>query len=307
MRNRLSGAMVAMALAAAVALTVTTAAQQGRQGGAAPAASAGQGRGAAPAPAGQGRGAAPAAPAQGRGAVAQPDRIAGRPNLNGIWQSISTANWNLEDHSASATAFWQLGAISAIPAGQTVIVDNNGTIPYTPAGLKKRAENQAGWPKSDPEAKCYMPGLPRATYMPFPFQIVQGQKDILFVYEYASSNRIVHMSNHTEAPVDSWMGWSNGKWDGDTLVIDVQGFNDQSWFDRAGNHHSEALIVTERYSRQGNNHLQYEARIEDPKTFTRPWTIRMPLYRRIEPNVQLLEFKCVEFSEELLYGDLKKK
>jgi hypothetical protein len=307
MRNRLSGAMVAMALAVAVALTVTTAAQQGRQGGAAPAAPAGQGRGAAPAPAGQGRGAAPAAPAQGRGAVAQPDRIAGRPNLNGIWQSISTANWNLEDHSASATAFWQLGAISAIPAGQTVIVDNNGTIPYTPAGLKKRAENQAGWPKSDPEAKCYMPGLPRATYMPFPFQIVQGQKDILFVYEYASSNRIVHMSNHTEAPVDSWMGWSNGKWDGDTLVIDVQGFNDQSWFDRAGNHHSEALIVTERYSRQGNNHLQYEARIEDPKTFTRPWTIRMPLYRRIEPNVQLLEFKCVEFSEELLYGDLKKK
>jgi hypothetical protein len=286
--------MVAMALAAAVALTVTAAAQQGRQGGAAPAAPAGQGRGAA-------------APAQGRGAVQQPDRIAGRPNLNGIWQAINNANWNLEDHSASATAFWQLGAIGAIPAGQTVIVDNNGTIPYNPAGLKKRAENQAGWPKSDPEAKCYMPGLPRATYMPYPFQIVQGQKDILFVYEYASSNRIVHMSNHTEAPVDSWMGWSNGKWDGDTLVIDARGFNDQSWFDRAGNHHSEALIVTERYTRQGQNHLQYEARIEDPKTFTRPWTIRMPLYRRIEPNVQLLEFKCVEFSEELLYGDLKKK
>jgi len=292
MRNRFTGAMVAMALAAAIALTATTAAQQGRQGAAAfaPAAQAGGG-----------------APAQGGAAVQQPDRIAGRPNLNGIWQAINTANWNLEDHSASATAFWQLGAISAIPAGQTVIVDNNGTIPYTPAGLKKRAENQAGWPKSDPEAKCYMPGLPRATYMPFPFQIVQGQKDILFVYEYASSNRIVHMSDHTEPPVDSWMGWSNGKWDGDTLVIEVTGFNDQSWFDRAGNHHSEALVVTERYARQGQNHLQYEARIEDPRTFTRPWTIRMPLYRRIEPNVQLLEFKCVEFSEELLYGDLKKK
>ncbi len=292
MRKPLSGAMVAMALAAAVALTVTTAAQQGRQGGAAPAAPAGQGRG--------------AAPAQGRGAVQQPDRIAGRPNLNGIWQAINTANWNLEDHSASATAFWQLGAISAIPAGQSVIVDNNGVIPYTPAGLKKRAENQAGWPKSDPEAKCYMPGLPRATYMPFPFQIVQGQKDILFVYEYASSNRIVHMSNHTEPPVDSWMGWSNGKWDGDTLVIEATGFNDQSWFDRAGNNHTEALKVTERFTLQGDN-LMYEARMEDPKTFTRPWTIRMPLYRRIEPNIQLLEFKCVEFSEELLYGDLKKK
>jgi hypothetical protein len=164
-----------------------------------------------------------------------------------------------------------------------------------------------GWPKSDPEAKCYMPGIPRATYMPYPFQIVQGQRDILFVYEYASSNRIVHMSNHTEAPVDSWMGWSNGKWDGDTLVIEVNGFNDQTWFDRAGNHHTEALKVTERYTLNGDNHLNYEARIEDPKTFSRPWVIRMPLYRRLDTNVQLLEFKCVEFSEELLYGDLKKK
>jgi hypothetical protein len=299
MRNRFTGAMVAVVLAAGVSLTVT--AQQGRQGGAAaPAAPAGQGRGAAApaAPAGQGRGAA---------AAARPARIAGKPNMNGIWQTINTANWNLEDHAAQATAFWQLGAIGAIPAGQSVIVDNNGTIPYTPAALKKRAENQAGWPKSDPEAKCYMPGLPRATYMPYPFQIVQGNKDILFVYEFASSNRIVHMSNHTEAPVDSWMGWSNGKWDGDTLVIETEGFNDQSWFDRAGNHHSEALKVTERFSMQGDNVLMYEARMEDPKTFTRPWTIRMPLYRRLEPNVQLLEFKCVEFSEELLYGDLKKK
>jgi hypothetical protein len=298
MRNRLTGALIAMAMAAAVTLTLT--AQQGRQGGAAapaPAAPA-QGRGAAPA---QGRGAAPAP---------RPDRIGKNPNLNGIYQAINTANWNLEDHSASATAFWQLGAMFAIPAGQSVIVDNNGAIPYTPAGLKKRAENQAGWPKSDPEAKCYMPGLPRATYMPYPFQIVQGNKDILFVYEYASSNRIVHMSNHTEAPVDSWMGWSNGKWEGDTLVIEAKGFNDQSWFDRAGNHHSEALVVTERYSIMpgtGGNVLTYEARMEDPKTFTRPWTIRMPLYRRVEPNAQLLEYKCVEFSEELLYGDLKKK
>ena len=298
MRNRLTGALIAMAMAAAVTLTLT--AQQGRQGGAAapaPAAPA-QGRGAAPA---QGRGAAPAP---------RPDRIGKNPNLNGIYQAINTANWNLEDHSASATAFWQLGAMFAIPAGQSVIVDNNGAIPYTPAGLKKRAENQAGWPKSDPEAKCYMPGLPRATYMPYPFQIVQGNKDILFVYEYASSNRIVHMSNHTEAPVDRWMGWSNGKWEGDTLVIEAKGFNDQSWFDRAGNHHSEALVVTERYSIMpgtGGNVLNYEARMEDPKTFTRPWTIRMPLYRRVEPNAQLLEYKCVEFSEELLYGDLKKK
>ena len=151
-----------------------------------------------------------------------------------------------------------------------------------------------------------MPGIPRATYMPFPFQIVQGQKDILFVYEFASSNRIVHMTTHTEAPVDSWMGWSNGRWDGDALVIDVSGFNDMTWFDRAGNYHSDALKVTERYTPAGEN-LQYEATMEDSNTFTRPWKISLPLYRHIEKNAQLLEFKCVEFSEELLYGDLKKK
>jgi hypothetical protein len=252
------------------------------------------------------------APAQGAGrgraSAARPDRIAGHPNLNGIWQAINTANWNLEGHAAAPTAFPQLGALFSIPAGQSVIVDNNGTIPYTPEGLKKRQENQAGWPKSDPEAKCYMAGLPRATYMPYPFQIVQGETDILFVYEYAGANRAVHMVNHTESPIDSWMGWSNGRWDGDTLVIEVKGFTDSSWFDRAGNHHSDALTVTERYSLgAGGNHLTYEARIEDPKTFTRPWTIRMPLYRRVDANAQLLPYNCVEFSEELLYGDVKRK
>ncbi len=232
------------------------------------------------------------------------ERIAGRPNLNGIWQALNTAHWNLEDHSAEGTQFWQLGAIGAIPAGQSVI--EGGTIPYLPAALKQREANRAGWPMDDPEAKCYMPGIPRASYMPYPFQIVQGQRDILFVYEFASANRIVHMSDHEEPPVDSWMGWSNGRWDGDTLEIEVFGFNGQTWLDRAGNHHSDQLKVTERYTVMGENHLQYEARIEDPATYSQAWTIRMPLYRRIEPNVQLLEFKCVEFSEELLYGDLKK-
>jgi len=275
-----------MGIVLAGVVTLPIAAQQrGRQGGAAPA----QGRGRGPAPA------------------ARTDRIAGHPNLNGVWQAINTANWNLEGHSASATAFPQLGALFAVPPGQSVIADNNGTIPYTPEGLKKRQENRAGWPKSDPEAKCYMAGLPRATYMPYPFQIVQGEKDILFVYEYAHANRVVHMNGHDESPVDSWMGWSNGKWDGDTLVIAVNGFNDLSWFDRAGNHHSDALTVVERYSLAPGGNLNYEARIEDPKTFTRPWTIRMPLYRLRDTNAQLLEYNCVEFSEELLYGDLKKK
>jgi len=297
MRIRFTGAIVTLAGAAVVTLAVMPIAGQAPQGGRA------GGRGA-------GAPAAPAAPAAARPAApaARPARIAGHPNMNGVWQAMGSAYWNLEDHSASATQFWQLGAIGAIPAGQSVIVDPaNGMIPYTPAALKKRDELRAGWPKSDPEAKCYMAGIPRSNYMPYPFQIVQGQKDILFVYEYASSNRIVHMSNHTEAPVDSWMGWSNGKWDGDTLAITVNGFNDSTWFDRSGNHHTESLTVEERYTMQGDNTLIYEATMTDPKTFTRPWKIRMPLYRRLEPNVQLLEFKCVEFSEELLYGDLKKK
>ena len=236
-----------------------------------------------------------------------PAKISGHPNMNGVWQAINSAYWNLEDHSASGLSqFWQLGAIAAIPAGQTV-VDGDGKIPYLPAALAKRDENRAGWPKTDPEAKCYMPGIPRATYMPFPFRIVQGDGDILFVYEFASANRIVHMSNHEEPPVDSWMGWSNGRWDGNDLVIEVTGNNDQTWFDRAGNYHGAMMKVTERYKMVDKDHIEYTATIEDPETFERAWTISLPLYRRTDKNVQLLEFKCVEFSEELLYGDLVKK
>jgi hypothetical protein len=302
MRNGFTGAIVAAVGTAAVVFSLTAQ----TSGQAAPAQGA-QGRGQG---AGQGAARGAAAPQTARPAAAAPAatprlaRIAGHPNINGIYQAMTTANWNLEDHPAQATAFWQLGAIGSIPAGQSIV--EGGTIPYKADALKQRDQNRKEWPKSDPEAKCYMPGIPRATYMPYPFQIVQGQKDILFVYEYASSNRIVHMSNHTEPAVDSWMGWSNGTWMGDTLVITVNGFNDLSWFDRAGNFHSDALKVTERYTPSGDN-LMYEATMEDPNTFTKPWKISLPLYRHLEKNFQLLEFKCVEFSEELLYGDLKKK
>jgi len=236
----------------------------------------------------------------------RPERIAGKPNLNGIWQAMNAAHWNLEGHSAEAIKdFWQLGAIAAIPAGQSVVV--GGTIPYKPEALAKREENRAGWPASDPEAKCYMPGIPRATYMPYPFQIVQGEGDvILFAYEYANANRPVYMNpeDHQIAPVDLWMGRSNGRWDGDTLVIEVNSNIDQTWLDRAGNYHSSAMVVTERYTLIDEHVMQYEATIDDPETFTRPWTIRMPLYRRMEENARLLEFNCVEFAEELLYGEL---
>jgi hypothetical protein len=242
---------------------------------------------------------------QSNAAQNRPARIAGKPNINGIWQAMNTAYWNLEAHSAEAIEeFWALGSLAAIPAGQSVI-DGDGKIPYKPEALAQRDANRAGWPKSDPETNCYLPGIPRATYMPFPFQIVQGGGDILFVYSYASANRLVNMGEPIVPPVDTWMGQSNGRWEGDTLVIETTGFNDRTWFDRAGNYHTSALKVTERFVPLGENHMQYSATIEDPNVFTRPWTINMPLYRHIDPNAQILEFKCVPFVEELLYKDLE--
>jgi hypothetical protein len=234
----------------------------------------------------------------------RPERVGGKPNLNGIWQAANEAHWNLEGHSAEAVAgLSNLGAIGAIPAGLSVVV--GGEIPYRPEALAKRTANRAGWPASDPEAKCYMPGIPRATYMPFPFQIVQGGGNILFVYTYASTNRLVNMGEPIVPPVDTWMGQSNGRWDGETLVVETSGFNGMTHLDRAGNHHSSALKVTERFTPVSENHLQYSATLEDPNTYSRAWTINMPLYRHIEPSAQILEFKCVPFVEELLYKDLE--
>ena len=242
---------------------------------------------------------------------ARPERISGHPNLNGIWQAMNTAYWNLEAHSAEAIdAWWELGALGAIPAGQSVVV--GGQIPYLPEALEQRARNRAGYPESDPVTKCYMPGIPRANYQPWPFEIVQGDGDILFVYSFATSNRNVYMDPDTqlsyeEVPVDQWMGWSNGRWEGDTLVVDVMANDSRTWLDRAGNHHSNQMRVTERFTPISENHLQYEATIEDPLTFSRPWTISMPLYRNVDPNAELLEYKCVEFSEPLLYGEYLKE
>jgi hypothetical protein len=182
-----------------------------------------------------------------------------------------------------------------------------GSIPYTPEALAKRKENFANRLKLDPENKCYLPGVPRATYMPFPFQIIQSQKHIMIVHEFAGAVRTIYMDDHKEAPADSWMGWSNGRWEGATLVVDTTGFNGQTWLDRAGNHHSEALHVVERFSARGPDALNYEVTIEDPKVFTRPWKMAMPLYRRLEKNAQIMEFRCVEFAEDSIYGHLSKK
>jgi hypothetical protein len=229
----------------------------------------------------------------------------GQADLSGIWEALNTANWDLEDHSAQAGPLWQTGAIGAEPAGQGVV--EGGAIPYLPAALAQKKANFDKRRSSDPEAKCYMPGIPRANYMPYPFQIVQSPQGILFVYEFASANRLVNMGKPVEAVADSWMGTNNGHWEGDTLVVDVTGFNGLAWFDRAGNFASDQLHVIERFTRTDRDHLRYEAIIEDPSVFSRPWTISMPLYRRVDKNAQILEFKCVEFAEELLYGEFKKK
>jgi hypothetical protein len=247
------------------------------------------------------------APAYGQAAPYRAPRFPGtqQPNLNGIYQALNAANWDLEDHSAQQGPMWELGAIGAVPAGRSVV--EGGSIPYTPAGLAKKRENFAKRRTDDPEAKCYMPGVPRAHYMPYPFQIVQSNRGILFVYEYASANRWVNMGKPVEAPSDTWMGTNNGRWEGETLVIDITGLNGLSWFDRSGNWASDRLHVVERFTARSAETLNYEATIEDPTVFTRPWKVSMPLYRRVEPGAQLLEFKCVEFSEELLYGQYKKK
>jgi hypothetical protein len=225
--------------------------------------------------------------------------------LNGIWQAVTSANWDLEAHAARPGAVVAMGALGAVPAGSGIV--EGGQIPYQAAALAKKKENFDNWLLRDPVVKCYLPGVPRATYMPFPFQIVQTATQMLLTYEFGSAARIVHMNSTEEAPIDSWMGWSRGRWEGETLVIDVTAQNDQTWFDSAGNHHSEALHVVERYTATGPDHLRYEATIEDPKTFTRPWKISLPLYRRVEKNAQLFEFKCVEFVEELMYGHLRRR
>jgi hypothetical protein len=252
---------------------------------------------------GQARGTAPAPAGAQAPAYRAPRTKDGKPDLNGIWQAVNTANWDIEPHSAGFGPMWQLGAEFSVPPGRGIV--EGDSIPYRPEALEKKKQNFSNRMNLDPEIKCYLPGVPRAMYMPYPFQIIQSTEHIMMVFEYAGALRTVYMK-HKDAPADSWMGWSNGKWEGETLVIETTDFNDLSWFDRAGNFHSEALKVTERITAMDKDHLNYEATIEDPKVFTRPWKISMPLYRIVEKNAQILEYKCIEFSEDAIYGHLRK-
>jgi hypothetical protein len=270
-------------------------------------------------------GQAPAQPSQpsaasARQAAYNPPRLAdGRPDLNGVWQALNEANYDIEAHNARpalavrpgpygpvpATAVIALGAIGAVPPGLGVV--EGGELPYRPEALAQRKQNRDNWLTSDPEIKCYLPGVPRATYMPYPFQILQSQRAIAIAYEYAGAVRELYLKDPGPAPVDSWMGQSVAHWEKDTLVVDVANLNESTWFDRSGNFHSDAMRVTERYTRTSPDVLAYEATITDAKTFTRPWKMSMALYRRQEKNAQVLDFKCVEFVEELIYGQWRKQ
>jgi hypothetical protein len=247
-----------------------------------------------------------AVPAAGQTQTYRAPRTAdGKPNLNGIWQVLGTAHWDIEAHEAKPGPVIAMGALGAIPAGLGVV--EGGPLPYRPEALAKKKENAEHWLERDPVVKCYIPGVPRATYMPFPFQIVQSPQYVLMAYEFAFASRVINMNLKEEAPVDSWMGWSRGRWEGDTLVVDVTALVEDSWFDSAGNFHSNALHVVERYTPTSPNTMLYEATIEDPEVFTRPWKMSMTLYRRLDKNIELLDFNCVPFVEELMYGHLRKR
>ncbi len=235
-------------------------------------------------------------------------RLGGHPNINGIWSVVNGANWDLEPHDAqqAPVAPEQLGAIGAIPGGVGVV--EGGTIPYLPAALQQRDQNHAAAPKADPEAACYLPGIPRATYMDHPFQILQAEKgDMLFAYEYDAANRTIYMGPNGEPPIDTWMGTSYGHWEGETLVITTLGQNGMTWLDRKGDFMAEGGKVTERFTLRDPTHMWYEATIEDPMTYSRPWKISMMLYKHVEPNAELLDFRCVPFADLLVYGDLLQK
>jgi len=259
------------------------------------------------------------------GDAARPARTAdGKPDFSGIWQANNEAYWDLQAHSARAGMVTQpgvysyeyaqvaaapvvaLGAAAGVPASLGV-VEGDGEIPYKPEAAAMRKENGQHWIDRDPELKCYLPGTPRAMYMPYPFQIVQGGKQIQMAFAFSNASRTIHFDKVTGPPVDTYMGHSVARWEGDALVVDVTDFNGRNWLDRAGNFHSDKLHLVERYTLQTPDVIRYEVTIEDPDVFTRPWRISMPIYRRMEPHMQLLEYRCVEFAEEFLWGNLRKQ
>ena len=248
----------------------------------------------------------------------------GHPDFAGVWQALNEAHWNLQSHEALPAAVTQpgvykyeyarvpaapvlaLGAAGGVP-GSLGVVQGDGEIPYKPEALAVKQENAANWIDRDPELKCYLPGIPRAMYMPYPFAIAQGTDKIQMTFAFSNAARVVHLNKVEGPPDDTYMGHSVGRWEGDTLVVDVTNFNGKNWFDRAGNYHSDALHLVERFTPISADAIRYDVTVEDPKVFSRSWTISMPLYRRLEPNATVLDYNCIEFAEEFMYGNLRKE
>jgi hypothetical protein len=231
-----------------------------------------------------------AAPQGARSGAYDPPRTAGgKPDLQGIWQVRNTANWDLQHHAGS----------HRIPAGLGVVVDPpDGVIPYRAEALRQKEQNFANRETADPLEKCYLAGVPRTMYLPLPLQIFQTPDEVMILSEYVHTWRWIPLTELPRYPgYESWMGDPRGRWDGDTLVIETVGFNDQTWFDHSGNFHSDALKVVERLTRTAADTITYEATIEDPKVFTRPWTIRMPLYLHKDLD-RILENECYLYAEE---------
>jgi hypothetical protein len=270
-------------------------------------------------------GAAPAVPAKPPTAhkpashVVGLPRVGGHPDFSGVWSVMNTANYDLLPHLAKAALAFRpgpvipvpakevvaLGAVGAVPSGSGVV--EGGEVPYRPEALAQKQDNQAHWLDRDPEIKCYLPGVPRANYMALPFQVFQSPTSMLIAYEYAGAARKILFQDPGPPPADSWMGQSVAHWEGDDLVVAVTGQNDSTWFDRAGDFHSDQLTVLERWRMLDPNLIRYEATITDPATFTRPWKISMNLYRRRGEDARLGQFKCAEFVEELIYGKYRKE
>ena len=264
-------------------------------------------------------------PAEQAGGPAGPARAAsGRPDFGGVWQALNEAHWDLQAHEARPAIVTQrgvydyeyarvpaapvlaLGAAGGVP-GSLGVVQGDGQIPYTPEALAVKQTNAENWIDRDPELKCYLPGIPRAMYMPYPFTIVQGTDKIHMTYAFSNAARVIHMDKVEGPPDDTYMGHSAGRWEGDTLVVDVTNFNGKNWLDRAGNYHSDGLHLVERFTAMSPDAIRYDVTIEDPKVFTRPWTISMPLYRRLEQNATVLDYNCIEFADEFMYGNLRKE
>ena len=241
----------------------------------------------------------PAATAQaptGAPAYAPPRTANGQPDLQGVWRVWNLAQFDLEDH----------GARPGVPAGRGVVVDPpDGRIPYQPWALEKRKQNLANiktpdpYKNADPLAKCYLPGIPRMTYLGWPFQIMQTPQYVSFLYEWSHKKRLVPLNSAAPMPDDvgNWMGMARGRFDGNSLVVNLTNFNSYTWFDMAGNFHSDALKVVERYTPINADTLQYEATMTDPKVFTRPWTIRMTIQR--QKDIGILDYECTAMLDEM--------